>query len=128
MRRVLVAIAALAVALPVVGCARPSGRSVRPPPLLHVLTAGEIALTGARDAHAAIEAARPAWLAAGGPLAATDRVQVYVEETRYNDVLELRRIRVSAIREIQYMNGPEATSRYGAGHTGGALIVRLIRG
>lgn len=96
---------------------------------LHVLTAAELSLTGARDALRAIETARPSWLApGGGPLAAADRVQVYIEGTRYNDVSDLQRVSVAAIREIQYLEGREATARYGSGHSGGAIVVRLIRG
>jgi hypothetical protein len=35
----------------------------------------------------------------------------------------LAQIPITDVKEIQYLNGPDATQRYGTGHGSGAIIV-----
>ena len=120
---------AVAIATTTGSCA-PAGMQSRPAPISAViLSASELLQTGAPDVLRAVEMTRPAWLSSGSSLRGTsgDKVQVYVESTRYGDPAQLQRISPSAVREIEYLTGEEATARFGRGHSAGAILVRLKR-
>jgi hypothetical protein len=131
MRRRLGSVLALAVAMvaSVSGCASAGMRS-RPVPVRdNILPGSEVLQTGAQNALRAIELARPKWLASEtvGLASGADRVQVYVESTRYNDPSDLQRVSATTVREVEFLNGSEATTRFGRGHSAGAILVRLKR-
>ena len=55
---------------------------------------------------------------------------VYIDEMKQSgDDLEdiLRSVRIAEVAEIRYMNGTEASARYGAGHEAGAIMVKTNR-
>lgn len=96
-----------------------------------VLTAQEIATTNAQNAYEAVMMKRPWFLQSRGPrsLSQADPGQtneypiVYLDRTYYGDLESLRMIPVIQISEIHYLNSNEATMYYGAGHTGGIIMV-----
>jgi hypothetical protein len=49
---------------------------------------------------------------------------LYLDEVRQPAHDELRNIPVSAVLEIRYMTGNEASGRYGANHEGGAILLK----
>lgn len=51
----------------------------------------------------------------------------YLDEVKQPELEDLRNIRVAEIVEIKYMNGTEATGRYGEGHSAGAIMVKTNR-
>lgn len=78
-----------------------------------------------QDLHEAILRLRRNWLrrrAAGGT-SGTDAVQVHVNGARMGGVNALRDIRVSNVARVEYMSGTDATTRYGTGYGGGAILV-----
>jgi hypothetical protein len=50
---------------------------------------------------------------------------VYVDGVRAGGVEALRTISANDVREIRYVNATDATTRYGTGHTGGVIEVRI---
>lgn len=52
---------------------------------------------------------------------------LYIDEVKQEEVEELRNIRVVEILEIKYMNGTQASGRYGAGHEAGAILLTTNR-
>ena len=52
---------------------------------------------------------------------------LYIDEVKQEEVEELRNIRVAEILEIKYMNGTQASGRYGAGHEAGAILLTTNR-
>ncbi len=94
-----------------------------------VLTAAEIAKTNAPDALRAIELARPQWLSTRttGFGVSHERVQVYLEGSRQGELPALQQMSVSMIREIQFLDARQATTRFGTGHGAGAILVFIVQ-
>lgn len=100
-----------------------------------VLGAEEIGRTDERTAWAVVERLRPAFIVAatawsGGGRAAfymdSARV-VYVDGARAGGLEQLRWIRAEAVQQIERLDGPAATTRFGADHAAGALMVTTRR-
>lgn len=121
---------AILLTLLVAGCA--GGRAVRtnaPPANPRLITVQEIEKSYARDAYEVVSRLRPNWIAPRGPQSFQDptagQVNVYVEDLRVGGAEVLRRIHVSAIASIEYLNDIQASARYGvAARGGGAILVR----
>jgi hypothetical protein len=123
------AVFAIAVAI---GCASsgvsPGGKN------LNVITTDEIAQTSASNAYELIQHLRPNYLRTRGAvhgspsadgtnhLEAVDLV-VYLNESRLGGSDQLRQIAFSDIREIHYFSASEATTKWGTGHSAGAIQV-----
>lgn len=52
------------------------------------------------------------------------RALVYLDGSMLGDLRTLRSINMSSVMEIRYMNGSDATTRYGMGHTGGVILIK----
>lgn len=94
----------------------------------NLLTSDDLARTSAQDVFRAVEIARPNWLRIRGTTSTTgvpDRVQVYLGGSHYGDANALRQVTVTSVSEVRYLDGREATTRYGTGHGAGAILVRL---
>ncbi|HEY0994446.1 MAG TPA: TonB-dependent receptor plug domain-containing protein [Gemmatimonadaceae bacterium] len=115
-------LAALAVMLTACGTAtgrRATGRS-------DLLTRTEIAAQHWSDAFSLVEALRPRWLSMRGPDSIQGEevpVQVYLDGSRLGGAALLRTIPVQDIQRMEFLSGVEASSRYGVGHTNGAILV-----
>ncbi len=101
-------------------CASTTGtNSARQSP--NTLTADEIAASTARSAFEAVDLLRPQWLRTrGGPYLPA----VYLDNTKYGEIEALRNIPAANIAEMQYLSSNDATTRYGTGHVGGAILVK----
>ncbi len=92
-----------------------------------VITAVELATQAGVTARQAIERLRPRFLRVRGPSTINapdaDRIVVYVDNSRMGGVEVLNQIRADDITEIRYMSAPDATSRYGTGHSAGAIVI-----
>lgn len=125
--RSLAAVAALSIAI--AACAGGTGSGGSSSAQRNVLTAEDLATTGLTNALEAIERARPEWLRSRGATSfqhgTAEWVVVYVDQARYGEMSTLRNVRLTEVREIRYLSGPEATHRYGTGHAGGVIHVML---
>ena len=48
---------------------------------------------------------------------------VYLDGAKYGDTQTLKIINGERVSRVQYLNGSEATTRYGADHVGGAILI-----
>lgn len=93
-----------------------------------VLLADEIRGTAAATAYDAVSRLRPQWLRPRGRVSYRDPaggdVVVYLDGVRHGGPESLRTIPADAVRHIEHLDSREATSRFGTGHVGGAILVR----
>ncbi|HWP83534.1 MAG TPA: hypothetical protein VNN76_12880 [Bacteroidota bacterium] len=87
--------------------------------LSDVITADEIAREPIiNTAFQAVERLRPQWLATRKA-----RALVYWDNVRQGGIESLRAIAASNVAEIRFIDSHEATTRFGTGHTNGAILV-----
>ena len=78
------------------------------------------------SAHNAIEQLRPTWLRPrAAPTLGTPTFYpvVFVDGMRWGQLDELRSLGVSEVLTMEYMSPNDATTRFGIGHTSGAILV-----
>lgn len=115
---------ALALTLGAAGCAsggggeRPAGSSSTR------IVQAELQPLGQLDALQVVQRLRTRWLQTRAGLEAP---VLYVDGTRRGSADELRFLRADEIEVMEYMSPSDATTRYGTGHTGGAILVTSIR-
>jgi len=84
------------------------------------------------DTYEIVRQLRPAWVRARGSPSLQGRDQefavVYIDYSRFGMVHSLRQIDSGAIAEIRYMSPSDATTRFGTGHMGGAILVTTQSG
>lgn len=115
---------ALALAFGLVGCASAGGGGSRPAgSSMTRIVRAELSELPEMNALQAIERLRPRWLQSR----AGDVVQLYVDGSRRGNVADLQSIRVIEIEQMEYMSASDATTRYGTGHAGGAILVSSRR-
>jgi hypothetical protein len=111
-------------ALDVAGAARAAERTAAGA-RRNVLTPASWTLSTGGDAYAMLSETRPGWLRSRersrGAVRST--VVVYLNENRLGGVETLRQIQISGIARIEYMNGIDATTRFGTNHGAGAILV-----
>jgi len=115
---------AFALALGLAGCAsggggaRPAGaRSDR-------IVQAELTPLGQLDALQVVQRLRPNWLRQRGGV--SEPLVLYVDGTRRGGADDLRFIRADEVEQMDYMSPSDATTRFGTGHTGGAILVQTI--
>lgn len=121
----------VAVAL-AVGCAghRHEGGAA---PSREIITREDIERTHAVNAYDAVERLRSHWLrqrgttqlpaAQGGAQFQEAEIQVYLDDQRLGNLENLRRIEITAVQYIRFVQPAEASSRWGFGHGAGAILV-----
>lgn len=100
-----------------------------------VLTADEIATTGAITAYDAITLRRPNFLKSRGPKSvtgmhderSTQYPSVYMNGLFYGTIDKLREIMVQDVKEIRYLDPASANLQFGLGNTAGAILVTTRR-
>ncbi|HEX2168370.1 MAG TPA: hypothetical protein VHG09_14140 [Longimicrobiales bacterium] len=94
-----------------------------------VLTRAEIQASRAPNAYELLQQLRPQFLRSRGALNVSDAAAgyavVYVNDVHHGDLDSLRAIRIGEIEEIRYIGATDATTRWGTGHTGGVIQVRV---
>lgn len=111
-------------------CAAGSGTASPPssPPstLQRVLRADEIRSAAVGTAYQAVARLRPQWLRPRGvsSVRGSGQVVAYVDGVRLGGAAALEQIQAGTVVEMEYLSGSEATTRFGAGHGDGAIIVR----
>jgi hypothetical protein len=95
----------------------------------NLITSSEIQSENFRSAHEIIERLRPQMLRGRGSVTLNDATGsstnpvVYVDNVSYGPLEALRSIPAMQIREIQYINQSDATTRWGTGHQGGVILI-----
>jgi hypothetical protein len=82
------------------------------------------------NAFELIQRLRPEMLRArsGGGFTSTPTAVVYLDGVRHGDLSSLNSVPKDIIREVRYINAADATTRFGTGHTGGAILITTRRG
>lgn len=96
------------------------------------ITVTEIEATNVASAYDVVQALRPEFLRSRGVSSvrsgSPETAIVYVDGVRAGGLGELRRVPREQLEEISYMSGSDATTMYGTGHGGGAILVVTKRG
>jgi hypothetical protein len=114
-------------------CASAGGAgSSAPPPDRNLLTEDDIASISVSSAYDAVERLRPMFLKTRGRSTINaDRSQyaeyasVFVDGQFYGELPSLRNVVASQVREIRYLSGPDAVTKYGMRYGNGAIDVRM---
>ena len=91
-----------------------------------LLTQDEIEQANVSTAYAAVERLRPTFLRTRGRGSIRFGPQlavVYLDGTPIGGPDALHRINAANVRSIRYLRGSDATTRFGTGHEGGAILV-----
>jgi hypothetical protein len=123
LRRVL----AVAFCAAVLACAPPPQNGATPASR-RALLGEEIQAASVTTAYDAVARLRPEWLRRRGQISFRDPdagdVVVYLNGMRYGGIGALAGIGAESVVQMEFVNGPVATMRYGTGHGGGAILVR----
>ena len=94
-----------------------------------VLTAEELEGSGYSDAFSVVQALRPHWLRTRGTTTINQPqfIKVYLDDNLLGGTEYLRTIPVRSIARIQFLDGLEATNRWGLDHGLGAIMVTTRR-
>lgn len=129
-RRLTFSVSILVVGLVVASCTTFGFQSSRELPS-GPITEEQIADLSVSDAYEVLQRLRPTWLRSRGrsSLAHHEDAQpvVYLDSMRYGSVDVLRRINVESIQQIEFLHARDATTRFGSGHSGGAIMVSTGR-
>jgi hypothetical protein len=95
----------------------------------NVITRTELNTLDLSTAYDAVQRLRPHFLRGRGSTSIRDPNPVlpvvYIAGVKQGGPEALHRVRVSEVEEIRYIGASDATTRYGTGHTGGAIEVVL---
>lgn len=115
-----------------VGCASSGGSSVARQNQ-NVISSEEITASSATNAYEVIQKLRPNFLRTrgavhGAPVGGANNIEtvdlvVYLNENRLGGSDQLRQISTTEIREIRYYSASEATTKWGTGHSAGAIQI-----
>lgn len=121
MRRVL-----LVCVLTLLGCSTtPQGSEAEARPDRSELTSEAIARVGAQDAFTAIQTLRPHWLRVRGTTSFRNQksVRIYLDGNLMGGPAFLRQISAESLGSVKYLDGLEASQRYGLDHGEGAILL-----
>jgi hypothetical protein len=95
-----------------------------------VITREMIGEPGNENAYTIVRRLRPRWLSprTQGTIVNPNPSfpEVYLDNVRYGPIDSLYRIDAVQIDRIEFLSALDATTRFGMGHDGGAIIVRTI--
>ncbi|HSW30105.1 MAG TPA: hypothetical protein VLH75_11530 [Longimicrobiales bacterium] len=86
----------------------------------------ELAATREHGLYEAIQVSRPAYLQPRD--ARRQAPALYVDGIAMAEFEAIRTIPLAEVIEVSFMSGTDATTRYGTGHAGGAILVWTRRG
>jgi hypothetical protein len=91
----------------------------------NVITHEQIAPLNVANAGDAIRRLRPNWLRSRAGV--DEEPVVYVDAARRGGIRVLSTISTELIEDVRYLSGPDATTRLGTGHRGGAILISTRR-
>lgn len=101
----------------------------------NLITESEIAGANLETIYDVIERLRPNMLrtrgqmgrlsgAAGSdPGASSSKIKVFLNGTAIGDVTMLRGIQAASVKQVDFLNSSDATTRFGTGHDAGAILI-----
>jgi hypothetical protein len=94
-----------------------------------LLTAAQLADHHYVNAWEAVSALRPNWLHQRGQdsFNQPSEIQVYLDLVRLGTVEELRSVPIATIGYLRRFSGPQATARWGTGHSAGVILISTSR-
>ena len=95
------------------------------PSRMDVISQADIAEVNAATAMDVVRRLRPLWLRVRGT--GGDQPVVYIDQTRRGGLTLLSSLAIEVVLEIRYMSASEATTCFGMGHSGGAILVTTKR-
>ena len=108
-------------------CAPSSGRDGSSVPSRRALLGDEIQAASVTTAYDAVSRLRPEWLRRRGQISfrnpGAGEVVVYVNGMRRGGPAALSGITAASVVQMEFLSGTVATTRYGSGHGGGAILV-----
>ncbi len=115
----------MAIAVTAMACGSGSGRTAGSGTRSNadLITREDLAAVPVVSAYDAIQRLRPRWLQRSG----RGVPRVVIGRTQRTNISELRRIRADDVESIRFLRGGDATTLYGTGFTGGAIVVTLRR-
>ena len=111
------------------GCAAGSGAGGGGGQDRKALTAEEMEASGYTDAFSVVQALRPLWLSTRGTstINQQESVKVYMDGNLLGGPDQLRGIQIRSIASMRFLDGLEATNRWGLDHGLGAIVVSTRR-
>jgi hypothetical protein len=94
----------------------------------YLVTSEELAQVGDLSAYDALVRLRPTFLRSRDPQTPTHQptpVAVFVDGGKVEGVDALRTIQARSVKEMRFFEPPEANTRFGTGHNGGAILVTM---
>ena len=120
---ILVVIAGLFSCSPSTRASRPAGSTA------NIIAGEELSSTSAANAYQLIENLRPNWMRVRTQrsirLGENVSPVIYVNRSRYGTIDSLRDISTLNLRLVEYLSPNDATTRYGGGHGGGAILLTI---
>ena len=115
----------VALALILAGCGAGSGTRAEDRQNQRLITAAEMEAAGYTDAFSVVQALRPQWLWTRGTTTVNlqESIKVYLDGSLMGGPDQLRQIQVRSISSIRFLDGLEATNRWGLDHGLGAIVV-----
>lgn len=83
-----------------------------------MLTGAEIKAANVSNAYEAVRRLRPNFL-----FGRTKRPIIYLDNLKYGEVSSLNNIDANSVELIEFLSPLDATTRYGTGHSSGAIVV-----
>lgn len=100
----------------------------RPSTRRDIITQAELIDIAATNAYDAILRLRPAWFRTRGQAGTQGGgIKVYIDGVNAGDLERLRVMSIDRVREMRRISASDATTRWGTGHTSGAIEV-ITRG
>jgi len=114
-----------------VGCAATGGNARASGGGMDFLTGDRIRETSAQNLYAAIRQLRPNWLSTRSRSSimfeGSNRPIVYVNGVQHGELRTMNSMHVNDVARVQFISAPNATTRWGTGHSGGVISVDLAR-
>ena len=126
MMRRLIRLLTAVLFLTVSACASQARRADAAPSSRNTLTAEEMLRAGYPDAFMTVQSLRPSWLRARGTTSfsrTASSIKVYLDDSLLGGPESLRSITMRSISTIRYLDGLQASERWGLDHSMGAIVV-----
>ena len=101
-------------------------RSAAPRGDRNFISTEELRASTQPNLYTAVESLRPLWLRSRGPTSITQgqqTVRVYLDGTLMGGPEQLRQIPTQSVSSLRFVDGPQATQRWGLDHGMGAIVI-----